>query len=145
MPHLTSSPQPPQPAPPRKLATATAVLSTLQILLALTVAAVVQIRLRTLGICLLGAGGNSIIVGGGVSSSGSESVSALDTGSSACSFAYTVSAASIFASFALSLVRCAGVRAGLWLEGSTAVALSGWWLVAACVFSFAASRASQAG
>ena len=161
----TSSPPNP-PRPPRRLATATAVLSTLQIILALSVAAVVQLRLRNLGTCLLGAGGSSVIVGGagdvgggvgvvgGVggletipipSYRGSSSSSSSSSGSSACSFAYTVSAASIFASFAVSLVRCSGVRAGLWLEGATSAALAGWWTVAAVVFSFDASRASQAG
>jgi len=133
----SSSPPPPAPRPPRKLATATAVLSTLQILLALAVAAVVQLRLRPMGACLLGAGGSSIISGSGPTGGGRSS--------SACSFAYTVSAASIFASFALSLARCSGVRAGLWLEGSASAALAGWWTVAAAVFSLDASRAAQIG
>ena len=167
IPTTASTSSSPQPRPPRRLATATAVLSTLQILLALTVAAVVQLRLRTLGTCLLGAGGNIVIVGGGIpggggSDGGSGSVVVggiggletvpvavpptyrTSTGSSACSFAYTVSAASIFTSFAVSLVRCSGVKAGLWLEGATSAALAGWWTVAAVVFSFDASRASQA-
>lgn len=163
-PPSTSSPPTTAPRPPRRLATATAVLSTLQIVLALTVAAVVQLRLRNRGTCLLGAGGSSVLVGGGAGDAGGNSgavvvggVGGLETipvpsssyrsssGSSACSFAYTVSAASIFASFAVSLVRCSGVRAGLWLEGATSAALAGWWSVAAVVFSFDASRASQAG
>lgn len=143
----SSSPQQPL-RPPRKLATAAAVLSTMQIVLALTVAAVVQLRLRTSGTCLLGAGGNGVIVGGNVVGNGSDNPSSapiFSSRSSSCSFAYTAAAASIFASFALSLARCAGVKAGLWLEGSLSAALAGWWVVAAVVFSFDASRANAIG
>ena len=120
----------------------------MQIVLALTVAAVVQLRLRTSGTCLLGAGGNSVIVGGNVVGNGSDNPSSapiFSSRSSSCSFAYTAAAASIFASFALSLARCAGVKAGLWLEGSLSAALAGWWVVAAVVFSFDASRANAIG
>jgi len=123
--------------PPRALATTLSLAGVAQVVAALAIAAIVQLHLRlvdvsvigrvavvTPGQCLLGPAG---VVG------------------STCYYAYTVAAASVFASFLVSLLRCARVSWGLWLETSFAAAMVGWWAVAAVVFAVKGGAAAAAG
>ena len=123
--------------PPRALAYTISIAGILQIVLALAVAAIVQLHLRTVDITRVG---SSVVVSPGTCLLGPPGAIVGST----CHYAYLVCSVSIFAAFAVSLLRCARVGWGLSLEIAFSSACIGWWFVAAGVFTSKAIAADRA-